>query len=215
MARSVILFGKGKQACRIGDWFLASQDYTLRSVVPVVPEPRWTKSLVAWCRINGISYAACGDFEEIPCVQADNWSVDLLFSVFFDRILPAWFLNKATRRLNLHNGPLPRYRGMAPINWALKNGETTHGVTIHEMTPEIDAGPIVAQKLFRINPGVDEVVDVYERALSCGYALFEETMPILDSIEPTPQSEADAIYYSKQDRVLLGDRTDFTRAASR
>lgn len=215
MSQSVILMGKGSQACRIGEWFLARPDYDLRLVVPVVPEPRWTDSLVAWCSEKGIPHVEGGNFADIPCVRADNWGVDLLFSVFYDRILPAWFLSKAARSLNLHNGPLPRYRGMAPINWALKNGEAMHGVTIHEMTPDIDAGPIVGQVRFSINPRVDEVVDVYRRALAFGYTLFEETMPVLDLIEPVPQCEGDAVYHSRQDLALLGDRSDFTRAASR
>ena len=211
MARSVILLGKGKQACRVGAWFKASPDYDLRFVVPVVPEPSWTDSLMSWCRANDVPLVESGHYRDIPGVGADDWSVDLLFSVFCDRILPGWLLNRAGRSLNLHNAPLPRYRGMAPINWALKNGETTHGVTIHEMTPEIDSGPIVAQVRFSIYPATDEVIDVYQRALAYGYTLFERTMPILDRIEPLPQGEADASYYSRRDQALLGERRDWVR----
>ena len=117
--------------------------------------------------------------------------------------------------LNLHNGPLPRYRGVRPINWALKNGERSHGVTIHEVTPGVDAGPVVAQLTYSIYPEFDEVVDVYRRALEYGWALFRETMPILDRIAARPQDEQEASYYGVADLERLGERGGFTRELSR
>jgi UDP-4-amino-4-deoxy-L-arabinose formyltransferase/UDP-glucuronic acid dehydrogenase (UDP-4-keto-hexauronic acid decarboxylating) len=51
---------------------------------------------------------------------------------------------------NLHPGPLPRFAGLNPVCWALYFGEKTHGVTLHRMTAEIDAGPIVYQSIFPI-----------------------------------------------------------------
>ena len=123
-----------------------------------------------------------GDYRDIPGVDTASWRIDLAFSVFYGKIFPLRFIERADRFLNLHNAPLPAYRGVAPINWALENGEFTHGVTIHEVVPDIDAGPIVSQVVFSIYPDVDEVIDVYRRALSYGYVLFEQTMPILARI---------------------------------
>jgi methionyl-tRNA formyltransferase len=51
---------------------------------------------------------------------------------------------------NLHPGPLPRFAGRNPVCWALYFGEKTHGVTLHRMTADIDAGPIVYQSIFPI-----------------------------------------------------------------
>lgn len=214
MARNVILLGKGELACKIGGWFRQHPDYRLRFVVPVIPEPTWTESLTGWCRRQGVPFIDSGHFRDIPCVDAENFSADLLFSVFYEKILPSWILRKARRCLNLHNGPLPRYRGVRPINWALKNGETMHGVTIHEMTPEIDAGPIVAQILYSIYPESDEVIDVYRRALALGYTLFAQTMPILDRIQPRPQAEHGATYFARKDATVLAERSQFTRELS-
>ncbi|MCO6438788.1 MAG: hypothetical protein J5J06_16965 [Phycisphaerae bacterium] len=214
MPINVVLLGKGELACRIGDWFVASGTHSLRWVVPVMPEPKWTQSLQQWCRSRDVSFIESGHFRDIPCVEAENWSVDLIFSVFYDKVIPAWLLNKARRALNLHNGPLPRYRGMNPVNWALKNGEREHGVTIHEMTPELDAGDIVAQVKFSIFPEHDEVIDVYRRALTFGYALFEQTMPMLDRIRPRQQEDSSATYYTAADAEQLGERRNFTRATS-
>ena len=215
MARKVILLGKGELAIRIAEWFRHDPEYRLQHVVPVIPEPDWTDSLMEWCTAQGVPCVESGHYRDIPCVRADNWCIDLAFSVFYDKIFPPWFIEKAKRFLNLHNGPLPRYRGVSPINWALKNREIMHGTTIHEIIPEIDAGPIVAQVCYNIYPEFDEVRDVYHRALEYGYTLFEQTMPILDHVTPKPQNEAKATYYSKQDGARLEDRRDFTKALSR
>ena len=154
-----------------------------------------------------------GDYRDIPGVDTASWRIDLAFSVFYGKIFPLRFIERADRFLNLHNAPLPAYRGVAPINWALENGEFTHGVTIHEVVPDIDAGPIVSQVVFSIYPDVDEVIDVYRRALSYGYVLFEQTMPIL-AISARDQENAAATYYTREDQQQLGERRDSTRETS-
>ena len=212
MVKKVVLLGKGDLAIRIAEWFHAHRDYELDCVVPVVPEPTWTNSITAWCKSHGVAVVENGRYQDIRGDLDASWHTELALSVFYDRILPPWFIAKCGRILNLHNAPLPRYRGVAPINWALKNGESEHGVTIHEITPETDAGPIVAQLRYLIHPEFDKVIDVYYRALRYGFTLFEQTMAILDRITPIPQDDSHATYYSKADREKLGNRRDFTRA---
>lgn len=215
MTKTVVLLGKGSLAIRIGDWFLKQPEYELTQVVPVMPEPTWTESLCAWAEARRIPVVPSGHFGDIPGVQAEGWRADLAFSVFYDKIIKKWFIDKCGRILNLHNGPLPRYRGVSPINWALKNLETVHGVTIHEITPGIDDGPIYSQVLYSIYPEFDEVEDVYARALEYGWTLFSQTMPLLGWITPTPQDDSQATYYSLRQNSLLGERRGFTRAESR
>ncbi len=211
--RSAVVLGKGPLAARVGEWFLAAEGWRLDAVVPVVPEPSWTESLADWAAARGVPALASGDFADLDGA-GEGPLADLAVSVFYDRILSAAFIARCGRVLNLHNGPLPRYRGVSPINWALKNGERSHGVTLHEVTPGIDDGPIVAQLSYSIYPERDEVEDVYARALAYGWTLFEQTMPILDRIEATPQDEALATYYSAAQNELLGERRSFTRAVS-
>jgi methionyl-tRNA formyltransferase len=157
---------------------------------------------------------ASGHYKDIPDVVGDAWETDLALSVFYDKIIKEWFIKKCGRILNLHNSPLPKYRGVSPINWALKNGERFHGVTIHEITPRIDDGPIYSQVLYSIYPEVDEVRDVYTRALEYGWTLFTQTMPLLHKITPTPQNHAEATYFSSALNSRLGERRGFTRAES-
>src|SRR6516225_3914569 len=113
--RSVVLLGKGKLAVRIAEWFRTSKAYELRYVVPVVPEPTWTDSLIAWCQSHEVPFAASGHYRDLPDVRRGEWKTDLAFSVFYDRIIQPWFIQKVSRIINLHNGPLPRYRGVSPI----------------------------------------------------------------------------------------------------
>src|SRR4051812_23845421 len=153
--RNVVLLGKGTLARRIARWFLDAPDYELALVVPVIPEPAWTESLVALANDCGVPILESGRFRDV----GDDLTIDLAVSVFYDRIINAEFIGRCGRIINVHNSPLPRYRGMAPINWALKNEESFHGVTIHEITPGIDDGPVVAQTTYSIYPEFDEVED--------------------------------------------------------
>ena len=213
LKKHVYVMGKGTLAIRVADWFRNNPPYDLAGVVPVIPEPKWTDSLSAWAVGHGVQVIESGHYRDI---DTDNPATkpDLVFSVFYDKIIKEWFIERCGCLLNLHNGPLPRYRGVSPINWALKNNEPSHGVTIHKITPGIDDGPIVAQLQYSIYPEVDEVIDVYKRAIEYGWVLFQQTMPILDRITPRPQDESAATYYNAGDNALLGDRRDFTRQKS-
>jgi hypothetical protein len=209
--RRTVVLGKGSLAVRVASWFHESSDHELVRIVPVIPEPTWTESLSDWARANDVPAVSSGDYRELP----GDEPVDLAFSVFYDRVIRRDFIDACGRILNLHNGPLPRYRGVSPINWALKNGETTHGVTIHEIVEAVDAGPVVAQVMFSIYPEIDEVRDVYDRALEYAWVLFRETMALLDRIEPVPQDDALATYYGLAQNDELGERRGFSRADSR
>jgi len=204
--KKVIVMGKGTLGIRIADWFLKNDEYELVNIVPVLPEPTWMDSLIAWSKKNKIPCVESGNYNDIENVESNDWSIDLVFSSFYDKIIKEWFIQKCEKILNLHNGPLPKYRGVLPINWALKNNEKKHGVTIHEITPGIDDGPIISQIEYSIYPYFDEVEDVYNRALEYGWVLFKETLPILYNIKPEPQDSSPASYYSKKDNPLLGDR---------
>ena len=208
---TVILLGKGALAIKVAQWFYANPKYKLLTIVPVIPEPSWTDSFKKWAEATGVPFVATGHYKDIPEVANTEWSIDLVVSVTYDKIIKKWFIEKCKRIINIHNGPLPRYRGVSPINWALKNNETTHGVTIHEITPGIDDGPIISQVLFSIYPEHDEVIDVYKRCLDFGWQLFQYTIPLLNKIPPQKQNEKNAVYYHHKQDALLGERRNFTR----
>jgi len=93
--------------------------------------------------------------------------------------------------INLHASLLPQYRGAAPINWALYNGDTESGNTVLHMTPRIDAGPSVAQD--RVAIGADETaVELEERLAQRGAPLVLEAIAALaaDRLKPIEQEPA-------------------------
>ena len=78
---------------------------------------------------------------------------DFIFSFYYRHMLPAGLLALAARgAYNMHGSLLPKYRGRAPVNWAVLNGETETGATLHEMAAKPDAGAIVAQTAVPILP---------------------------------------------------------------
>src|SRR5579862_7829573 len=209
--QTVIVMGKGDLAIKVADWFTRSEKYNLAAIVPFMPEPAWTSSLATWGRENGVPLIESGHYKDLPQL-ASGERIDLAVSVFYDKIIKAWFIDRCERIINLHNGPLPKYRGVSPINWALKNEESEHGLTIHEITPGIDDGPIIGQIKYSIYPEFDEVVDVYKRSLEYGWVLFQQTIPLLDKIVARQQKHEDASYYSKLDNPRLGERSGFVRS---
>jgi methionyl-tRNA formyltransferase len=209
MKITAVLLGKGVLAGHVADWLYDSEEYELACVVPNNPPSHWTLRLEDWAADKGVRVIESGRAEDVP-----YYPIDIAISVTYDRILkPAW-IERCRKAINIHNGPLPEYRGVNPINWALKNGEPEHGVTIHEITSGVDDGPILAVTRFPINPAVDEVIDVYERCINFGWKLFKELMPCVWSIKPKPQDSSRARYYSARDFSQLGDRSFFTRVES-
>lgn len=206
--KSVAIIGRGHLGIVAVEEVMALR-WDLRQVVVNHDEPDWDRCLSSYVRRT---------WPTVPVAQSGDWrylvdlDVDLILSVQYDRIIKRPLVGGPARILNLHLGKLPEYRGMRPVNWALKNRESIAGVTLHEIDGEgIDDGPIVAQATFSIYPDVDEVRDVYGRAVRAGTALLRDTLPIVDHIKAVPQDECRAGYYSARDIPLLGDRTDWTR----
>jgi methionyl-tRNA formyltransferase len=185
--------------------------WDVRRVVTTALEPAWDRCLSSYAsRVHPeVSLDTSGDWRTL--IDLD---VDLILSVMYDRIIGRDLIEGPARVLNLHLGKLPEYRGMRPINWSLKNGESVAGVTLHEVDEGIDTGPIVAQTTFSIFPDVDEVRDVYGRAVRAGEAILRDTLPIIDKIKAVPQDDSLAGYYSAADAVRLGDRADWERVGA-
>jgi methionyl-tRNA formyltransferase len=121
-----------------------------------------------------------------------EYRADLLVVCDYGQILSAETL--ATARLggiNVHGSLLPKYRGAAPVNWAIYHGEKETGVSVIHMTPKLDAGPVIAQGRTRIDP--DETAEELEARLSeIGARLVPDAMDALMSgrAKPIPQDPA-------------------------
>ena len=138
---------------------------------------------------------------------------DLIVVAAYGRILPQEILDYPRLGcVNVHSSLLPKYRGAAPINRAILNGEKETGVTIMHMAPALDAGDIIAQRATPIDP--DETAEaLYDRLARLGADLLAETLPRLaDGTAPrTPQAEDQATLAPMLSRDL--SPMDFTRPA--
>jgi methionyl-tRNA formyltransferase len=106
---------------------------------------------------------------------------DLIFSFYYRRILPEEML--ATPRLgafNMHGSLLPKFRGRAPVNWAVLKGETRTGATLHKMTSRADAGDIVDQEAVEIGPD-DTALEVQKRVTTAAVAILARRLEELKS----------------------------------
>jgi methionyl-tRNA formyltransferase len=104
---------------------------------------------------------------------------DFLFSFYYRLMLKAPLLALAPRgALNMHGSLLPKYRGRAPVNWAIIHGETETGATLHYMTEKPDAGDIVAQSAVAILP--DETAkQVFDKVTLAAQRTLESVLPAL------------------------------------
>ena len=130
--------------------------------------------------------------EELKSLKAD-----LQIVVAF-RMLPesVWSM-PPLGTFNLHASLLPNYRGAAPINWAIINGETETGVTTFFLKHEIDTGSIIYQEKVPILPE-ENLGDVYEKLMNIGSDLVLKTVEDIakDEVKALPQDESKAIHHA-------------------
>lgn len=122
---------------------------------------------------------------------------DLLLSVYYRNMISSRLL--ALPRLgafNLHGSLLPKYRGRAPINWAVLHGEPRIGMTLHRMVKSADAGAIVDQDGVDIGPR-DTAEQVFRKVLPCARRVLARQIDALlaGTACETPQDEAQATYF--------------------
>ena len=135
---------------------------------------------------------------------------DLIVVAAYGRILPQEILDYPRLGcVNVHSSLLPKYRGAAPIHWAILNGEQETGVTLMHMALALDAGDIIAQRATPIDP--DETVEeLHDRLARLGADLLAETLPHLEdgTATRTPQEESQATLAPMLSRAL--SPMDFT-----
>jgi methionyl-tRNA formyltransferase len=146
-------------------------------------------------------------------------SPDACVVVAYGKILPAWML--AIPRLgciNVHASLLPKYRGAAPINWAIANGERETGVTIMQMDAGMDTGPMLARRSIPI--GDEETApQLSERLSQLGAELLSETLPRVErrEVAPLAQDDSEASYATmlKREDGLIDWRMSASEIANR
>ncbi|MEI7346503.1 bifunctional UDP-4-amino-4-deoxy-L-arabinose formyltransferase/UDP-glucuronic acid oxidase ArnA [Dickeya chrysanthemi] len=127
-------------------------------------------------------------------------SPDVIFSFYYRHLLSDAILQSATHgAYNLHGSLLPRYRGRAPLNWALVNGETETGVTLHRMVTRADAGNIVAQQRVAIDES-DTALSLHRKLRDVADQLLKDALPAIAAgkANDIPQDESQATYVGRR-----------------
>ncbi|MCY7170965.1 methionyl-tRNA formyltransferase [Streptococcus gallolyticus subsp. gallolyticus] len=120
---------------------------------------------------------------------------DGIVTAAFGQFLPTKLLDSVDFAVNVHASLLPKYRGGAPIHYAIINGEQEAGVTIMEMVKKMDAGDMIAKASTPITDD-DNVGTMFEKLAVIGRDLLLKTLPdyIAGNIEPEPQDESKATF---------------------
>jgi methionyl-tRNA formyltransferase len=193
-----------------------------RHRVPLVvthPEGRdayesiWMDSVASLAGEQGIPVVECWRLEESRAALAmiEEAAPDIFLASDWRTWVPPEILKMARwGGVNLHDAPLPRYGGFAPVNWAIVNGEESTAVTAHFMSEELDLGHILEQAWVPIH-FTDTAVDVVRRTLPLFGSL---ALRALDSIEagthrPVPQDPAHATFFHR--RTERDSRIDWGR----
>lgn len=158
-----------------------------------------------WFKTPALVARACGIPVLTPeSVKSAEWvekiramKPDLILSVYYRHMIPEAILTLAPLgAFNLHGSLLPKYRGRAPINWAVLHGEPRIGMTLHRMVKRPDAGEIIDQEGVAIGPD-DTAEEAFRKVLPCATAVLARQIDHLlaGTATGTPQDEAAASYY--------------------
>jgi UDP-4-amino-4-deoxy-L-arabinose formyltransferase/UDP-glucuronic acid dehydrogenase (UDP-4-keto-hexauronic acid decarboxylating) len=158
----------------------------------------WFRSVAELARSAGVPVVTPDDVNAEDAVRAiEAARPEILFSFYFRQMMRPRVLELASRgALNLHGSLLPRYRGRAPVNWALVRGESETGVTLHYMDEKPDHGDVVAQRRVAIARD-DTALSLTRKLAAEARLLLRESVPLLAAgrAPRTPQDHAAATYF--------------------
>ena len=158
----------------------------------------WFGSVAKLCEDRHIPYITPDANQLIDLVpQIQKLAPDYLFSFYYRHMIPVELLACAKiAALNMHGSLLPKFRGRAPVNWAILHGETKTGATLHIMEVKPDAGDIVGQSAVSIEPN-ETATEVFGKVSQAAVAVMNTVLPelIQGRIPRKPNNLAQGSYF--------------------
>jgi methionyl-tRNA formyltransferase len=189
------------------------------NVVLVVTHPDapgeaiWFPSVAELARSHGVETVVADVPDAALAERVRTAAPDLIFSFYFRHLLPDDLLAIPRRgAYNLHGSLLPKYRGRAPVNWAVAHGESETGATLHVMSRQADAGDIVDQEPVPIGPD-ETAYDVQKRVTQAGVRILERRLAELAAGTAPRRRQDDAQASTFGRRKPEDGRIDWTRPA--
>jgi UDP-4-amino-4-deoxy-L-arabinose formyltransferase / UDP-glucuronic acid dehydrogenase (UDP-4-keto-hexauronic acid decarboxylating) len=217
MMKNTVVFAYHDIGCA-GIQALMDAGYSIQAVFTHADDPgenRFYASVAQLCARHGIPVHAPQDANHPLWVQRIRaLRPDFIFSFYYRNLLSGEVLGCASRgAYNLHGSLLPRYRGRAPVNWVLVNGERETGVTLHRMVERPDAGAVVAQRSVPI--AADETaLTLHAKLREAARHLLADCLPSLarGELAERPQDESQASYFGR--RTAADGELDWNRPAT-
>jgi len=203
MNPKVVVFAYHDIGCT-GIESLLAAGYDIAAVFTHADDPKenaFYGSVAQLCARKGITVHAPEDANHPLWIERiAKLNPDYIFSFYYRNLLSEELLATAKNgAFNLHGSLLPRYRGRAPANWVLVNGETETGVTLHRMVKRADAGGILAQNRVAIERA-DTALTLHTKLRDSAAALLGEALPQLAAgkLSETAQDESKATYFGRR-----------------
>lgn len=158
----------------------------------------WFGSVAKLCEDQQIPYITPDASQLMDLIpQLQKLAPDYLFSFYYRHMIPAELLACAKiGALNMHGSLLPKFRGRAPVNWAILHGATETGATLHMMEVKPDAGDIVGQSAVSIGPN-ETATDVFAKVSQAAITVINQALPELvqGRIPRKPNNLAQGSYF--------------------
>jgi UDP-4-amino-4-deoxy-L-arabinose formyltransferase/UDP-glucuronic acid dehydrogenase (UDP-4-keto-hexauronic acid decarboxylating) len=203
MSAKAVVFAYHDIGCA-GIESLLSSGFEIAAVFTHADDPKenaFYGSVAQLCARHGIAVHAPEDANHPLWIERiAKLNPDYIFSFYYRNLLSEPLLATARQgAFNLHGSLLPRYRGRAPANWVLVNGETETGVTLHRMVKRADAGAIVAQQKVAIERS-DTALSLHGKLRAAASDLLRDTLPVLlqGKATETPQDESKATVFGRR-----------------
>ncbi len=175
----------------------------------------WFANVAAFARERDIELLTASDPNAPECLaRVRACAPEFLFSFYYRRMLGPALLAAAPRgALNMHGSLLPRYRGRAPVNWAVVRGERETGASLHYMTEKPDAGAVVGRQRVPILPD-DSAREVFDKVTVAAELLLDRVLPelVAGRAPREPQALAEGSYFGA--RRPEDGRIDWRRPAA-
>ncbi|UQS16258.1 bifunctional UDP-4-amino-4-deoxy-L-arabinose formyltransferase/UDP-glucuronic acid oxidase ArnA [Pseudomonas sp. HS6] len=203
MSAKTVVFAYHNIGCA-GIEALLNSGYDIAAVFTHADDPKenaFYASVAQLCANKGIPVHAPEDANHPLWIERiAKLDPEYIFSFYYRNLLSEPLLALAKKgAFNLHGSLLPRYRGRAPANWVLVNGETETGVTLHRMVKRADAGAIVAQQRVAIERS-DTGLSLHAKLRTAASDLLRDTLPnmLQGKITETPQDESKATVFGRR-----------------
>lgn len=203
MSAKTVVFAYHDIGCA-GIHALLDSGYDIAAVFTHADDPKenaFFASVAQLCASKGIPVHAPEDVNHPLWVERiAKLAPEYIFSFYYRHLLSESLLAVAKKgAFNLHGSLLPSYRGRAPANWVLVNGESETGVTLHRMVKRADAGAIVAQQRVAIERS-DTALSLHGKLRIAAVDLLRDTLPAMlqGKISETPQDESKATVFGRR-----------------